>query len=109
MKLTPRLLSLLTGLNRNVSSELCALVLGEYKWLTYQGTNIDKSRCIQWVGSTYLEAMAPSAESALGRSEFLNAWKDNLPEAWTKEVTLSKLPVSHRFLDRLINRVIAFC
>lgn len=50
---------------------------------------------MQWVGSTYLEAMAPSAESALERSEFLNAWKDNLPEAWTKEVALSKLPVSY--------------
>lgn len=37
--------------------------------------------------------MAPTSGSAIGRSEFLNAWKDHLPESWRKEVAFSKLPV----------------
>lgn len=57
------------------------------------GTCIDKPRCIQFIGETYLEAMVPSASSAIGRSEFLNAWKDHLPEPWRSEVAFSKLPV----------------
>ncbi|EYE96617.1 putative sister chromatid cohesion protein Dcc1 [Aspergillus ruber CBS 135680] len=57
-----------------------------------QWANIEKPRCIQWIGETYLEAKAPTAMSALGRSEFLNAWKDHLPESWRSEVAFSKLP-----------------
>lgn len=60
-----------------------------------KGTNIDKPRCIQWVGETYLQAMAPTSGSAIGRSEFLNAWKDHLPESWRNEVAFSKLPVRY--------------
>lgn len=63
------------------------------QWLTRIGANIEKPRCIQWIGETYLEAKAPTAMSALGRSEFLNAWKDHLPESWRSEVAFSKLPV----------------
>lgn len=57
------------------------------------GASIDKDGCIRWVGETYLEAMAPSSAASLGRSEYLNAWKDHLPESWTGDVALSKLPV----------------
>lgn len=49
---------------------------------------------MQWVGETYLEAMAPMEDSAIGRSEFLNAWKDHLPESWRDGVALTELPVS---------------
>lgn len=64
------------------------------EWLLITiGTNIDKPRCIQWVGETYLQAMAPTSGSAIGRSEFLNAWKDHLPESWGNEVAFSKLLV----------------
>ncbi|KNG88628.1 sister chromatid cohesion protein Dcc1 [Aspergillus nomiae NRRL 13137] len=58
----------------------------DLKW-----TSIDKARCTQWVGETYLEAMAPTTASGIGRSEFLNAWKDLLPESWRNDVTFSKL------------------
>ncbi|GES60237.1 sister chromatid cohesion protein Dcc1 [Aspergillus terreus] len=61
----------------------------EMKW-----ASIDKDGCVRWVGETYLEAMAPSSAAALGRSEYLNAWKDHLPESWTGDVALSKLPES---------------
>ncbi|GFF70367.1 hypothetical protein IFM61392_09627 [Aspergillus lentulus] len=62
------------------------LVDGDMKW-----ASIDKARCTRWVGETYLEAMAPAQGSAIGRSEFLNAWKDHLPDSWRNEVALSKL------------------
>ncbi|PYH86016.1 hypothetical protein BO82DRAFT_273812 [Aspergillus uvarum CBS 121591] len=56
--------------------------------------NLDREVCVRWVGETYLEAMAPMASAAVGRSDFLNAWKDRLPEAWREEVALAKLTVS---------------
>ncbi|BDD55184.1 hypothetical protein MPDQ_007678 [Monascus purpureus] len=54
--------------------------------------SIDRATCVQWVGETYLEAMAPMEDSAIGRSEFLNAWKDHLPESWRDGVALTELP-----------------
>ncbi|RAH49803.1 putative sister chromatid cohesion protein Dcc1 [Aspergillus brunneoviolaceus CBS 621.78] len=58
---------------------------------TLKWASLDKDACVRWVGETYLEAMAPMASAAVGRSEFLNAWKDHLPEAWREEVALAKL------------------
>ena len=57
------------------------------------GASIDRACCTQWVGETYLEAMAPTTASSIGRSEFLNAWKDLLPESWRDDVAFSKLTV----------------
>ncbi|KAF7134119.1 hypothetical protein CNMCM5793_005748 [Aspergillus hiratsukae] len=72
------------------------LVDGGMKW-----ASIDKARCTRWVGETYLEAMAPVLGSAIGRSEFLNAWKDHLPDSWRDEVALSKLTESsYRYPDQ---------
>lgn len=48
---------------------------------------------MRWVGETYLEAVAPTAGAAAGCSEFLNAWKDHLPEGWREEATFSQLTV----------------
>lgn len=39
------------------------------------------------------------ADTAIGRSEFLAAWKDHLPESWRDEVALSKLPVCWSYPD----------
>lgn len=65
-----------------------------YHWLTSNiGSNLDKGVCIKWIGETYLEATAPTEKRAIGRSEFLTAWKDLLPETWRKEASLSSLPV----------------
>lgn len=59
------------------------------------GASFDKVECAQWVGETYLAATALVASSAIGRSEFLRAWKDCLPESWRGEAVLSKLTVGH--------------
>lgn len=64
---------------------------GDMKW-----ARIDKARCTRWVGETYLEARAPAQGSAIGLSEFLNDWKDHLPDSWRDEVALSKLTVCAR-------------
>lgn len=63
-------------------------------FLTSAGMSIDNAACIPWTGETCLEAMAPIPESAIGRHEFLNSWKDHLPESLRREADLSKLPVS---------------
>ncbi|KAJ5690528.1 hypothetical protein N7462_004920 [Penicillium macrosclerotiorum] len=59
----------------------------EIKWASF-----DKTECIRWVGETYLAATAPTTSSSIGRSEFLRAWKDYLPESWREEAAMSKLP-----------------
>ncbi|KAJ5893749.1 hypothetical protein N7495_005440 [Penicillium taxi] len=66
----------------------------EIRWASF-----DKVECVRWVGETYLAATAPSASSAIGRSEFLRAWKDCLPESWRNEATLSKLQGAYQSPD----------
>ncbi|KAL5048162.1 hypothetical protein BDW71DRAFT_25962 [Aspergillus fruticulosus] len=61
--------------------------LSEMKW-----AGIEKEACVRWVGETYLEAMATSSASAVGEIEFLNAWKDRLPESWRENVSTAILP-----------------
>ena len=56
------------------------------------GASFDKTQCTQWVGEICLAATAPTASSAVGRGEFLQVWKDCLPEAWRGDATLANLP-----------------
>ncbi|CAG8926968.1 unnamed protein product [Penicillium salamii] len=58
----------------------------EMKWASF-----DKTECTRWVGETWLAANAHSVSSAVGKSEFIRAWKDCLPESWREDVALSKL------------------
>ncbi|KAL4923970.1 putative sister chromatid cohesion protein Dcc1 [Aspergillus undulatus] len=64
-----------------------ALADGEMKW-----ASIGKETCIRWAGEVYLEAMADGPASAVAESEFINAWKDHLLEAWREDVSISILP-----------------
>ncbi|KAL2829277.1 hypothetical protein BDW59DRAFT_38640 [Aspergillus cavernicola] len=59
----------------------------EIKW-----ASIDKETCVRWVGEAYLEATASSAASAISQNEFLNAWRDQLPETWREDASLALLP-----------------
>ncbi|KAL4909301.1 hypothetical protein BDW74DRAFT_79852 [Aspergillus multicolor] len=63
------------------------VALSEMKW-----ASIEKGTCVRWVGETYLEAKAAGSASAVGESEFLNAWKDQLPELWREDVSIAVLP-----------------
>lgn len=67
-------------------------VIGPSRLINDLGASLDKLECIKWVGETHLAANAPMPSSAIGRSEFLSAWKDCLPESWRDEAVLSKLP-----------------
>jgi hypothetical protein len=73
--------------------------------LTGLGASIDKDGCVRWVGETYLEATAPGAGSAISESQLLEAWRDQLPEAWRGDVSLSILPVS-RILESIMRAII---
>ncbi|KAJ5123275.1 hypothetical protein N7448_009372 [Penicillium atrosanguineum] len=80
------------GLLEGVVRRLCVpderpALADEIKWASF-----DKAEVTKWLGETYLASIAPTASSAVGRSEFLRAWKDCLPESWRSEATLSKLP-----------------
>lgn len=55
---------------------------------------------VRFVGETYLEATAPTERSLIGRTEFLAAWKDLLPEGWRDQVSLDKIQVG--FLSCLV-------
>ncbi|KAE8422110.1 sister chromatid cohesion protein Dcc1 [Aspergillus pseudocaelatus] len=78
--------ALFEGVVRRVCEVGVGRLFEDLKW-----ASIDRARCTQWVGETYLEAMAPTTASGIGRSEFLNAWKDLLPESWRNDVAFSKL------------------
>ncbi|KAL4807683.1 hypothetical protein BDV18DRAFT_158889 [Aspergillus unguis] len=64
-------------------------ILSDMKW-----TSIDRDTCLKWVGEVCLEAKAIGAASAVGEGEYLNSWKDQLPEAWREYVSISILPKS---------------
>lgn len=46
------------------------------------------------MGEICLEAKATGTTSAIDESEFINVWKDQLPESWREDVSKSILPVS---------------
>ncbi|KAJ5980747.1 hypothetical protein N7481_008045 [Penicillium waksmanii] len=80
--------ALLEALARRLCAEDQRPALSEdIKWACF-----DKEECIRWVGEICLAATAPTASSAVGRSEFLQVWKDCLPESWRGDAILSKLP-----------------
>ncbi|KAL4768275.1 hypothetical protein BDW60DRAFT_219883 [Aspergillus nidulans var. acristatus] len=72
-----------------LGDEVERAALLEMKW-----TSIKKEACVRWVGETYLEATATSNAYAIAENEFLNAWKDQLPDSWREDVSIAILPVS---------------
>lgn len=57
------------------------------------GASFDKYATVDWVGQICLENMAPTPVSAVSRKEFLNSWKDLLPESWRNEGSWDSLKV----------------
>ncbi|KAL4817363.1 hypothetical protein BDW67DRAFT_34711 [Aspergillus spinulosporus] len=70
-----------------LGEEVERAALLEMKWMS-----IKKEACVRWVGEMYLEATATSSASAIAKSEFLNAWKDQFPESWREDVSIAILP-----------------
>lgn len=59
---------------------------------------VDAERCVRWVGATMLEAMGKQSTQI---SDFLEAWKNELPEQWRTAATLEALKVSSDLIMRL--------
>ncbi|EER24512.1 hypothetical protein CPC735_058820 [Coccidioides posadasii C735 delta SOWgp] len=53
-------------------------------------SNLNREITINWVGDVYLEAMAPNPRLAVPEREFLETWRDLIPEKWRIEVTAEK-------------------
>ncbi|OAX80612.1 hypothetical protein ACJ72_05052 [Emergomyces africanus] len=83
-------MSLFDALIRRLMRDPASVGLGEVyeelKWASF-----DKGTTVSWVGEAYLEANAPDPTMAIGRAEFLQSWKDLLPEPWRCEATWDNL------------------
>lgn len=53
-------------------------------------TSMSSSKCVSWLGSILLEAMA---EPSVSKDFFLSRWQDELPDIWKSEVDFSLLKV----------------
>ncbi|KAI1918930.1 hypothetical protein LOZ39_001075 [Ophidiomyces ophidiicola] len=60
-----------------------------------QWASLEKETTIAWVGSVYLEAFAPSPQYAISHTEFVEIWKDLVPERWRNEITIDLIKASH--------------
>lgn len=60
---------------------------------------IDQARTTQWTGLTLLESLWRDFE-AVRKNDFIEKWKDALPEAWREGASLSVLGVSQKQLLR---------
>ncbi|MCJ1414024.1 hypothetical protein MMC32_000349 [Xylographa parallela] len=64
---------------------------------------IDRFKCVQWVGRVYLEVLCHGSQRA--PSNFLQLWKDHLPERWRED---AKLDILQAFFTDLGNGSIKF-
>ena len=60
------------------------------------GAFIDKSICVPWLGATLLEAHAVD-ELGMPIEDFMQVWRESLPEAWRKEADIDLIKVSRQF------------
>ncbi|OJD19475.1 hypothetical protein AJ78_00543 [Emergomyces pasteurianus Ep9510] len=78
--------ALVRRLMRDPASVGLGEVYEELKWASF-----DKGTTVSWIGEAYLEANAPDPSMAIGRVEFLESWKDLLPESWRSEAAWDNL------------------
>lgn len=58
------------------------------------GAVLNRDKCVSWVGEILLEELS-IPDQAVAESDFLNNWKNQLPEEWRKHAALSALKVMH--------------
>lgn len=51
---------------------------------------VDRDECVRWTGTVILEACGGGG---MGTAEFVEAWRDSLPETWRGEARLEKIKV----------------
>ncbi|KKZ60472.1 hypothetical protein EMCG_00759 [[Emmonsia] crescens] len=79
--------ALFDALVRRLMGDPASVGLGE----VYEWASLDKDSTVSWIGEVYLEANAPDPIMAIGRAEFLESWKDLLPESWRCEAMWDNL------------------
>lgn len=62
-------------------------------YLILLGASFDRDTTVSWVGESYLEANAPDPTMAMDRAQFMESWKDLLPESWRCRATWDNLKV----------------
>ncbi|KAI1932045.1 hypothetical protein LOZ65_000859 [Ophidiomyces ophidiicola] len=67
-----------------------------------QWASLEKETTIAWVGSVYLEAFAPSTQFAISHTEFVEIWKDLVPERWRNEISIDSIKASHVIVNSLL-------
>ncbi|EEH06783.1 conserved hypothetical protein [Histoplasma capsulatum G186AR] len=82
--------SLFDALVRRLMGDPASVGLGkvceEIKWASF-----DRDTTVSWVGESYLEANAPDPTMAMDRAQFMESWKDLLPESWRCRATWDNL------------------
>lgn len=61
--------------------------------LTRSGAVIDRNKCIPWVGRNLLAAMNSHYKAPRPTAEFLDLWRDALPETWREDAVLEHIQV----------------
>lgn len=84
------------GLPRSLAQSLIARLSTSDADLSNGYARLDAERCIIWVGKTLLQSIGHEVQ----RSEFVNTWREQLPETWRRRASLNLLKVSKPFLYR---------
>lgn len=63
--------------------------------MCFLGAAVDRAKCVPWVGRNLLAALDSHHRTARPTAEFLDLWRDALPEAWRDDAQLAAIQVRH--------------
>lgn len=61
----------------------------------FKGAAVDRAKCVPWVGRSLLAALDSHYRTARPTAEFLDLWRDALPESWRADAVLDAIQVGH--------------
>ncbi|PGH02348.1 hypothetical protein AJ80_08870 [Polytolypa hystricis UAMH7299] len=85
---TPFPRTLFDALIRRLTDNTSVSLYSEMNW-----ASLDKNTTAKWIGEIYLETTAPDTGRAISHAQFLEAWRDLLPESWRAEASLDNMEV----------------
>lgn len=59
------------------------------------GAAVDRAKCVPWVGRNLLAALDSHYRSPRPTAEFLDVWRDALPESWRGDAQLEAIKVRY--------------
>ncbi|KKY15095.1 putative sister chromatid cohesion protein dcc1 [Diplodia seriata] len=57
----------------------------------FSGATVDRAKCVPWVGRNLLAALDSHYRTARPTADFLDLWRDTLPEAWREDAQLEAI------------------